>query len=377
MSRIRILEAIRQGSVGGGETHVFDLSTRLDKNHFEPIVLSFTDGPMVDNLRASKIETHVIHSHFPFDPRVIRAVSSLLQDQKIDIVHAHGTRAASNVWLPTSRNQLPLIYTIHGWSFNDNQSRFVKFVRTRAEQFITARARVNICVSESNRQTGNNAIPGFKGIVINNGVSFEKFSPLLDASSVIAELGKQPGEIWVGMIARLTRQKDPITLLKAFKRANEINPLLKLLIVGDGDMRQEVSQTIHSYKLQSVVKLLPFRKDVPELLRAIDIYCLPSLWEGLPIGLLEAMLMEKAVIATRVDGTKEIVSAETGVLIEKQNPSDLASAIVALAQNQAMRNKLGHKARALVETNFSLEQMVSKTEECYKAVNLEVKRQKG
>jgi glycosyltransferase involved in cell wall biosynthesis len=195
MKRIRVLEAIRQGSVGGGETHVFDLSTRLNKDLFEPIVLSFTDGPMVENLRAHGIETHVIHSRFPFDPRVFIRVHKLIKEKQIDIVHAHGTRAASNLLFPAWINKIKLIYTVHGWSFNDNQSRFVKFIRQAAELFITQRASLNICVSESNRLTGKAVIADFNAVVINNGISLDKFNKNVDNSKIISELNKKQEEV--------------------------------------------------------------------------------------------------------------------------------------------------------------------------------------
>jgi glycosyltransferase involved in cell wall biosynthesis len=204
MKRIRILEAIRQGSVGGGETHVYDLTTRLNRDSFDPIVLSFTDGAMVDNLRAAGVETHVIYSRFPFDPRVYYRVFKLIKDKKIDLVHAHGTRAASNLLFPALFSGIKLIYTIHGWSFNDSQSGWVRFIRTQAERFITRKAALNICVSASNLSTGKQAIQGFKAVVINNGISFGKFSSSVDNSKIVSEFKIMPEQIWIGLIARIT-----------------------------------------------------------------------------------------------------------------------------------------------------------------------------
>jgi glycosyltransferase involved in cell wall biosynthesis len=133
-------------------------------------------------------------------------------------------------------------------------------------------------------------------------------------------------------------------------------------------MKEEVAKAIDTFGLQETAKLLPFREDVPQLLKVMDIYCLPSLWEGLPIGLLEAMAMQKAVIATQVDGNQEIVNHETGILIQKQRPDELSGAILKLAGDADYRLKMGLKARSLVESSFSLEQMVAKTEECYEHV---------
>jgi glycosyltransferase involved in cell wall biosynthesis len=365
MKRIRILEAIRQGSVGGGETHVYDLTTRLNKDAFEPIVLSFTDGAMVDNLRAAGIETHVIHSRFPFDPRVYYRVFKLIKDRKIALIHAHGTRAASNLLFPALFSKIKLIYTIHGWSFNDSQSGSLRFIRRHAERFITSRAALNICVSTSNLSTGKQAIPGFKATVINNGISFEKFNPSVDNSRIISELNIKPQEVWIGLIARITKQKDPITLLNAFSIAQTKNSNLRLLIVGQGDLEREVREKIQELNLQEKTLVLPFRSDIPEILKTISIYCLPSLWEGLPIGLIEAMAMSKAVIATEVDGTREIINARTGLPFQKENPEDLAAKILLLAGDFYMRQTLGLEANKLVREKFEVQKMVLATENQY------------
>lgn len=365
MKRIRILEAIRQGSVGGGETHVFDLSTRLDKTRFEPIVLSFTDGPMVQNLRANGIETHVIYSRFPFDPSVFIRVYQFIKHKQIDLVHAHGTRAASNLLFPTLFSKAKLIYTIHGWSFNDSQSGWVRFIRKQAERFITKFSALNVCVSESNLETGKKAIPNFKATVVNNGISFEKFDPAIDNSKIVNELKRKESDIWIGLIARITKQKDPIALLEAFTIAQATNPSLRLLIVGQGDLENAVKEKIANLNLQDKVKLWPFRADVPEILKTIDIYCLPSLWEGLPIGLIEAMAMGKAVIATDVDGTREIVTAETGLLVQKENAEQLASKMLLLASDAQARKAFGEAASNLARSRFGLSEMVKSLEAHY------------
>lgn len=120
--KIRVLETIRQGKIGGGESHVLDLVKSMDSDLFEPVVLSFTDGPMVQALTAIGIPVHVIASEKAFDISIWKKVRKFLADQRIDIVHVHGTRANTNVMWAARRLGLPLIYTIHGWSFQDRKS---------------------------------------------------------------------------------------------------------------------------------------------------------------------------------------------------------------------------------------------------------------
>jgi hypothetical protein len=112
---VKVLQAIRQGTIGGGESHVQDLVTNLDKTRFEPIVLSFTEGQMVDNLRRQGIKTFVIPNLKPFNVFTWGKVRELMKAENIQLVHAHGTRAASNVFRPAQQLNVPLVYTIHGW----------------------------------------------------------------------------------------------------------------------------------------------------------------------------------------------------------------------------------------------------------------------
>ena len=99
-NRIKILETIRQGQIGGGESHVLDLVSNINRDEFEPIVLSFTDGPMVERLKELKIATYVVETLKPFNISTFNNVQAIMRSEKIDILHAHGTRALSNTLFP-------------------------------------------------------------------------------------------------------------------------------------------------------------------------------------------------------------------------------------------------------------------------------------
>lgn len=364
--KIRVLECIRQGQIGGGETHLLSLVENLDRSRFEPVVLSFTEGPMVERLRAMGVRTHVLYTERPFDVTKWRKVKQLMAAEGVDLVHAHGTRASSNTLWAARRLGIPLVYTVHGWSFHDDQPYWVRRVRILGERWITARSAVNIAVSASSRQTGVEKITGFRAVVVNNGIDQRKFSPARDLADIRGELNIPRDAVLLLFLARFTGHKQPLTLIRAFHAAVGKMPGLQLLMVGEGDEKEEGMRLVAELGLAGKVHFSPFRQDVPDVLAAADIYVLPSLWEGLPIGLLEAMAMRKAVIGTKVDGTREVLrDGDNGLVVEPGDVGVLAAAILRLAGDGELRESMGARAVETVRERFNATVMTKEIENIY------------
>ena len=364
--KIRVLECIRQGQIGGGETHLLSLVENLDRSRFEPVVLSFTEGPMVERLRAMGVRTHVLYTERPFDVTKWRKVKQLMAAEGVDLVHAHGTRASSNTLWAARRLGIPLVYTVHGWSFHDDQPYWVRRLRIWGERWITARSALNIAVSASSRQTGVEKISGFRAVVVNNGIDQRKFSPARDLADIRGELNIPRDAVLLLFLARFTGHKQPLTLIRAFHAAVGKMPGLQLLMVGEGDEKEEGMRLVAELGLAGKVHFSPFRQDVPDVLAAADIYVLPSLWEGLPIGLLEAMAMRKAVIGTKVDGTREVLrDGENGLVVEPGDVGALAAAILRLAGDGELRESMGARAVETVRERFNAAVMTKEIENIY------------
>jgi len=368
--KIKVLECIRQGQIGGGESHLLSLVENLDRSKFEPVVLSFTDGPMLKRLSEMNVPAHVIYTEKPFDVRKWGIVKNFLRKQKVDLIHAHGTRANSNVLWAARSLGIPVIYTVHGWSFHQDQKPIVRTIRILGEKYLTSKTAVNISVSASNQQSGKEQIKSFESVVINNGIDQTKFNPGKKYKNIRAELNIPNESLLVLFIARFTAHKQPLALIEAFAKSLSSNSKMHLLMVGDGDQRKQAELIVKEYGLEKKITLESFRQDVPDILASADIFVLPSLWEGLPIGLLEAMAMGKAVIATNVDGTSEVVQHnENGLLISTEGlVQNLTKALIELSSDEEKKNKFRINAIKTVNVRYNAANMTRSIEDIYSKV---------
>lgn len=363
---MKVLEVIRQGQIGGGESHLLDLIYFLDKKIIKPVCLSFTDGEMICRLKQMGISCHVIETQKPFDISVQKQVVKLIQEEGIQLVHAHGSRAASNILFPVRKMHLPMVYTVHGWSFHDDQPFFEKKLKGWCEKLICHYANQVICVSQSNKNTGYEMFGLKDALVIENGVNLDIFNPEGEFKNLRKEFGFSESDFVIGFIARCTKQKNPIVFLEAIAKAHENNPRVKGLFVGEGEMDAEVDMFIDHRRMQEYIYRSKFRTDVPDLLHSIDVYCLPSLWEGLSIALLEAMAMRKAIIATPTDGTKEvIVHQENGLIVPFDDVQALENAIESLYTDRQLMFFCAKQAREHIAERFNAKHVADSVSDIY------------
>src|SRR5690606_33229969 len=325
-----------------------------------------TDGAMIDHFKKRGVKTFVLNSQKPFDTNVWKDVTALINELQPHLIHIHGTRAFSNLLWSLWKTKIPVVYTVHGWSFNSQQGFLKKNAAILAENIFTRRADVTINVSYSNKTTGEQAIPGFKPVVIRNGVNLQTF----DKDGFYPNLRKQlgiPAEAFLaGFIARMTEQKDPLTMIRGFAKFASGAPNAYLLMIGDGELKTATQALARELSVEDRVVFEGFRRDIPAVLNCMDVYCLPSLREGFSIGLIEAMVMGKPVIASAVDGTREvIIDGMNGLLIEPGDTMALSGALTKLYQRAELRDRLRTNAFAAITEEFNADQVARKTEEVY------------
>jgi glycosyltransferase involved in cell wall biosynthesis len=369
MKPIKIMHTIRQGTVGGGETYLYNLVSGLDKRKYEPVVLSFTEGEMVDKLRSIGIKTHVIKTEKPFSFHLYNKVLNLIKKENIDIVHMHGTRASTNSLIPSNRLGLPSIYTVHGWSFHMGNNSIVTNLRIMAEKFITKNSTYTVCGSEADLETGNKYCGRGNYNLIHNSIDTDKFNPDKIISNFRIENGFDENDIIVSFIGRVTFQKNPETFIKSIPEVVKEIHNAKFIMIGDGELKNECIMLAEKLNVKNRIKFLPFSKNVEHVLKAVDIFVLPSLWEVIPLALLEAMSMQKVCIATNIPGTSEaIVDDENGYLFQQGNSYQLADKITKSILNSHKTYIVKKNARDTVVSKFDIKTLVKKNEELYDSI---------
>jgi glycosyltransferase EpsD len=193
-----------------------------------------------------------------------------------------------------------------------------------------------------------------------------KFNPYIPVKTIRQQLNIASEDFIISFIARHTFQKDPLSFIKAIPAICKEVPHAKFLMIGDGELKEACVQLASQLSISHKIIFQPFRNDVKELLDLTDIFVLPSLWEVTPLGLMEAMAMEKTCIATAIPGTTEALKDEyNGYLVDVHAPDQIASKVILLAKNAALRKQLGKNARHTILTHFDIDTLVKKNEQVY------------
>lgn len=367
--KIRILATIRQGDYGGGETYLYNLVTRLDKTKYLPYVLSFTDGNMISQLKKKGINTHIFNTLKPFNLFIYNKVKNLLKQEDIDILHMHGTRAGTNSLIPAMWTKKKRIYTVHGFSFHTGLHSLTYMLRKLSEKFLIKNSNLTICGSQNDINTAKKLYDEGDFELIYNSINVNEYKTFDDNNNFRKQLGYNENDFIVCFIARFTYQKDPLTFINSIPKTLEKYPQIKFIMFGEGELRDECVIFANKLNISSNLKFMPFTNDVKTVLNAIDVFVLPSLWEVIPLGLLEAMAMERICIATDIPGTNEALqNGYNGLSMPVGNSDILSNNIIKVFEDKKLARSLSENARKTVVEKFDIDVLVKKNEEAYEEI---------
>jgi glycosyltransferase involved in cell wall biosynthesis len=349
---------------GGVEQAILTTLRGLDRRRWRPLLMHYDDaeiGPLLDGAHAAGIRTCAIgHSRSRTALRMARIARALARENPV-IFHAHlplpqycrvPLAAAAIARVPA------IVATAHLFQpFSSSlQAMYQGVLNGRIDRYVAVSADIASQLRDVLR------IPAHKITVIRNGVPLERFARTAEAVE-LPDGGRSPGGLArVLTLARLHPQKGLVHLIEAAC----LVPEAEFLIAGDGPQRAELEAKARALGVSTRVRFLGHRSDVSTLLQTCDVFVLPSLFEGLPLAVLEAMAAGRPIVASDVSGVREaIVHRETGLLVPAARADELARAIRLLISQPTLARRLGEQARRVAAREFSADVMVQRIGHLY------------
>lgn len=367
-----VLQLIDSLNIGGAEILLRDLSVGLAQRGFRVSVGYSTPGPLARDLKDLGLTVTRLPRLMRIDPILFGRMIRLMRKNRPQIVHTHlfksdlhGRLAARIAGVPVVVSTLHSIDrwaqkwplgTLYGWT-----SRFADRI-------------VAISDDVKNFHITNTAVDDSKFETIENCVDVQRFTGQRTLGKrVRKEFHINDSALVFGIIGRLTPPKDHKIFLQSAALILQSIPLTRFLIVGDGFLRGDLEAYAHELGIQDSVNFTGMRRDIPAVLAALDVMVISSLWEGIPVTLLEAMASALPVVATKVGSIPEVVTEETAILVPPSDPVAIAQVCIKLASNRGLRLRLGQAGLKRVIAHYSIDAMIDRTTALY----AELLRQRG
>ncbi|MCM3630995.1 glycosyltransferase [Paenibacillus glycanilyticus] len=354
----------------GAEMQVLELARGLALKGWTTQIISMIK-PTIDVEKISKegiqINTLDMSKGAP-DPRAIWKLRRLIMEFGPDIVHSHMIHANLLARITRIITRMPvLISTAH----NTNEGGKVRMLMYRlTDSLCNLMTNVSQDAVDSFIQKG--ASTKKKIIFVPNGINLKRFKKnAANDESLRQELGIKDEFVWLA-VGRLSEVKDYPTLIRSFKQVIQHNSRCQLLIVGNGEDRSALEQLSRTLEVDNNIKFLGIREDIPRIMNASDAYVMSSLWEGMPMVLLEASACELPMVATDVGGNREVVKEGiSGYLARSSDSEQLAEKMISLmSMPTAEREAMGRNGREFVMKHYEMDAIIEKWEALYQQLKV-------
>ena len=346
----------------GGQNSLLELVIRLDKKIFKPIVMVPEEGTLSEKLEDEGIST-IVHQLPPIvrsNPVAVSLsilkLSKIILRERICLIHADNVRNTFYAGVVSKARRIPLI-----WHIRVNEGNY--FIDKLLSKFVN----MIITVSMEGRKRFF-WVDEDKIITIYNAVDLKKFRPEVMPAEIEQVVKKKEDNILIGEIGQIIQRKAQEDLIKAIGLVYTEYKNIQLLLVGskDEEYYRQLINLINVLSLEDRVLFFDYRDDIPQIISLLDIVVLPSLLEGLPRVIIEAMSSAKPVIASDIAGNNElIIDGETGYLFPVRDYETLANKLESLIKNKRKRVTMGKKGRRRALEYFDIEKQVMKIEEIY------------
>lgn len=346
-----------------------------DENYENVLIVSQDYENKLDKFRNIVNDIYVINMtreiKLKQDIKTTLQVRKLLKKLKPDILYLHSSKAGAYGRIALLFNRkTKILYNAHGWYFNADMSQKKKKVIILIEKILALRANkiINISKSEYDSALKYKIAPERKMCVIENGIDFTKFE---GCDKYREETRKKynigDDEIVIGVVGRLSEQKDPMTTIKAFNEVYKENKNVRLMYVGSGELEDEVMKYAKENNLQHLVTITGWVDNTERYISAFDIAILPSKWEGFGLALIEYMACKKPIVASKVGGMIDIIETKNnGFLVEIGNVKKFAEYILKYINNEDLYNKIVNYNYNYAIKNFNIVKLINAHENVFR-----------
>ncbi|HET8650729.1 MAG TPA: glycosyltransferase family 4 protein [Gemmatimonadales bacterium] len=363
--RLRIAMMLESSGHGGAEVVVFQLAEELRRRGHQviPVGPAARPGWLADQFRENGFEWEGFVLNRTLDAGLVGRMADLFRRRQIDVVHSHEFSMAVYGAAGARLARVPHIITMHG-----NQKMTAALRRRVAVRWAFRISSAAVAVSQDTKRTLDQdlGLPEDAVTVVPNGVPVRPGDP----AGIRAELQLRDDEVLLLAVGNLITRKGHIVLLRALAQLEDegIAVPWRLAIAGGrgGEEQEALEQFIAERNWKRRAHLLLHRNDIPDLQAAADIFVMPSLWEGLPLAILEAMHAGNPVIASATSGIPEaITSGVEGLLVPPGEAAPLAQALRVVLENPVERRRLGANALARAQREFTIGAMTDAYERLY------------
>lgn len=374
--KVKIVHVLQQKTLSGAPKAMFEILKKIDYNKFYISVICQEAGEITEALENIGIQSIYTIPALRREINPFRDVKALFllyknfRKNSYQIVHTHSTKAGFLGRIGAYLARIPVvIHTVQGFIFHEfSGSVFNKIFITIEKLGALVTDRI-ISVNEFDRRLAidKSIAPPEKIIKIPNGIDLQEYNLEIDIKAKRKELGiTENDEAIIGMVARLCEQKDPETFVRAARYVLKKKPQARFLLVGDGKKRDELIKLAIKLNIEDRIIFTGWRKDVRELLKLIDVIVLPSLWEGIPLILLEAMALKVPIVASNIKGNKELIKHDvTGLLVSPKSAEEFSEAIISLLENTNYAFELVKNARLEVEKKYDIKVIAGEISKIY------------
>lgn len=370
---IKVLHLLsnKGGGIGGAEKFLLDMSTEYDFDRFSVSYCTvFNDGENIflERLREQDFECFDIKGNDWTDlPKTVGKLVGLMKREKYDIVHTQLLHGSVVGQIAARLAGVPFRVITRQYTtdcYHDGHKHISRF-----DTYVAQRADRVIAISESvRRDLVNNQVKPEKIELIYNGIDLTPFGDSKSSS----DIRKRFDKYLIGFVANLNYRKGHEYLLRAIASVKKEFPQIQLLLLGEGDLRVELENLVKDLEIQEQVSFLGYQKDVPAILKQLDLYVHASTLEPLGIAVIEAMAAGKCVVATEVGGVPEIIQdGKTGFLVKPKCSDSLARSIIKIIGAPDIAIEIGGAARNRVEEVFDIKKVVESYQDVYESLRLE------